>query len=87
MVSLDTMHPAARSATVLCLIAPLVALLGGFVAAVLAAGGVSGVDCGNTATTALDTAGVALATGVGTFLTLWVTPLTSRYGVGSGDGA
>jgi ABC-type transporter Mla maintaining outer membrane lipid asymmetry permease subunit MlaE len=83
---LDNLHPAARSAVVLCVIAPLVALLGGFIAAVLAAGGVTDVDWGNTATTALDTAGVALATGIATFLALYVTPLTARYGVGAGKG-
>ena len=82
---LDNLNPAARSAVVLCVIAPLVALLGGFVAAVLAAGGVTGVDWATTARTALDTAGVALATGVGTFITLWVTPLTARYGVGKAE--
>jgi hypothetical protein len=43
------------------------------------------VDWATTARTALDTAGVALATGVGTFITLWVTPLTARYGVGKAE--
>jgi hypothetical protein len=79
---LDRLNPAARSAVILCVLAPLVALLGGFVAAVLAAGGVTGVDWSTTASTALDAGGVALATGIGTFLTLFVTPLTARYGVG-----
>ncbi len=82
-MNLDTMPAAARSAIVLCVLAPAVALVLGFTAAVLTSGGVSGVDWPATAKTALDTAGVVLATGVGTFVTMWVTPLTSRYGVGS----
>lgn len=80
---LDRLNPAARSAAVLCVLAPLVALIGGFVAAVLTSGGVSDVDWAATSRAAIDTAGVALATGVGTFVTMWVTPLTARYGVGS----
>lgn len=84
-MNLDTIHPAARSVIVLCVLAPLAATLGGFVAAVLQAGGVTGVDWGGTATSALDAGGVALATGLATFLTLYVTPLTRRYGVGSSD--
>jgi uncharacterized membrane protein len=83
---LDKLNPAARSLVVLCVIAPIVALVLGFVAAVLTAGGVSGVEWAETAKTALDTAGVALATGVGTFITMWVTPLTRRYGPGSVPG-
>lgn len=82
-MSLDRLNPAARSAVVLCVVAPVVALVLGFTAAVLTAGGVSGVDWAGTARGAVDTAGVALATGVGTFITLWVTPLTTRYGPGS----
>lgn len=86
---IDRLHPAARSLVVLCVIAPLTSLLGGFVAAVLQASGASGVDWAATTGAALDTASVVLATGVATFLTLYVTPLTTRYGVGSnhGDGA
>lgn len=80
---LDTLHPAARSLVVLCVIAPLVALVGGFVAAVLQANGASGVDWAATASGALDAASVVLATGVATFITMYVTPLTARYGVGS----
>lgn len=80
---LDNLHPALRSVIVLCAIAPLTALLGGFVAAVLQANGASGVDWATTTGTALDTGSVVLATGVATFLTLYVTPLTARYGVGS----
>lgn len=80
---LDRLHPAARSIVVLCVLAPLVSFLGGFVAAVLQANGASGVDWAGTFGTALDAAAVVLATGVATFLTLFVTPLTSRYGTGS----
>lgn len=82
-MNLDTMPAAARSAIVLCVLAPAVALVLGFTAAVLSSGGVSGVDWPAVAGTSLDTAGVALATGVGTFITMWVTPLTARYGTGS----
>lgn len=84
-MNLDTIHPAARSAIVLCVLAPIVAALGALIAAVMQAGGVTDVDWPATATAALDTAGVALATGMATFLTLWATPLTRRYGVGSSD--
>lgn len=80
---LDRLRPATRSAVVLCVLAPLTALLGGFLAAVLQAGGASGVDWAATTAAALDTASMALATGLATFLTLYVTPLTARYGVGS----
>jgi uncharacterized membrane protein len=83
---LDNLNPAARSAVVLCVLAPLVALLGGFVAAVLQANGASGVDWATTTAAALDAAAVVLATGVATFLALYVTPLTARYGVGAGKG-
>jgi uncharacterized membrane protein len=83
---LDNLNPAARSAVILCVLAPLVALLGGFVAAVLQANGASGVDWGSTVTTSLDAGATALATGLATFLALFVTPLTARYGVGAGKG-
>ena len=80
---LDRLHPAARSAVVLCVIAPLVAFLGGVVAAVLQANGASGVDWSTTGRAALDAGATALATGLATFAALWVSPLTKRYGVGS----
>jgi hypothetical protein len=80
---LDRLSPAARSAVVLCLLAPLTALLGAVVAAVLAAGGVSGLDWAATGRAALDAGATALATGAATFATMYVSPLTARYGVGS----
>ncbi len=61
----------------------LAAFLGVFVtvlgAAVVSAGGVTGVDWGPTVVGALDEAAVAA---VGVLLALYITPLTDAYGVG-----
>lgn len=84
MPKLDTIHPAARSALVLCVLVPVMAAVTTIAGAVLAAAGISGVDWTTVPTTALDAAGVALAGGAGSFAAMWVTPLTKRYGVGAG---
>lgn len=83
---LDTIHPAARSALVLGVLAPLVALVGTFTAAILSAGGID-VAWADTLGDGIDAAAVVFASGVGTFVALYATPLTRRYGVGSGDPA
>lgn len=79
---LDRLHPLVRHIVVLCVLAPVVAYIGVFALAVLTAGGVSTVDWGTTACTALDTAAVSVATGVTTIIALFATPLTRQYGVG-----
>lgn len=79
---LDRLPPAARHAAILCILAPLVAAVGVLTSAVLAVSGV-GVDWATAGRSALDVAAVTLATGIGTWVTLWVTPLVRSYGPGS----
>ena len=57
------------------------AVFGGYIVqAVLAAHGVSGVDWSGTLVDAVDATAVAVATAAAA---LWLTPLTSQYGVGA----
>lgn len=81
---LDRLAPWARHLVLLCLISPLVAAVGVLSAAVLGAGGVH-IDWAGTADSALDAAAVSAVGGLGTWIAMWITPLTRAYGRGSGD--
>ena len=80
---LDRLHPVARAAVVLLGVLPAVAFVGAFFAAIVTANGVTGVDWAATLTAAINVAGVAFASGGGTLVALYVTPLTRDYGIGS----
>lgn len=79
---LDRLPAWGRHAVILCVIAPLVALIGVPLAAILAAGGVLGVDWHDVLVDAVNAAGTSLATGIGAWIASYVSPLTRQYGVG-----
>ena len=88
-MDLDKWPPFVRHAFITCILAPLGTVILVFVAAVLVAKGVSTVDWTLTRTTALDDLGVTFAGGVAAMVAMFITPLTSKYGIGtntSGDG-
>jgi len=80
---LDRLPAWARHAVLLCVVAPLVALIGVPLTEVLGARGIEGVDWHATLVTAVNAAAVSLATGIGAWVASYVSPLTGQYGVGA----
>lgn len=79
---LDTLPAVWRHAVLLCAIAPVAALAGVPLLAIISAGGVVGLDWHAVGITAINASAVSFATGGTAWITSYVTPLTRQYGVG-----
>lgn len=80
---LDGLAAWLRSLIVLCVLAPVAGFVGTVATKVISEGGVVAIDWAATASTGVDVAGVALASGALAWLGLYITPLTRKFGVGS----
>jgi hypothetical protein len=80
---LDKLPAWLRHLIIVCGLAPAAVAVTTTPNAVITAGGVTTVDWPATGIATIDAAGVALAVGAATWLTLVITPLTRQYGIGS----
>jgi hypothetical protein len=80
---LDKLPAWLRHLIIVCGLAPAAVAVTTTANAVITAGGVTTVDWPATGIATIDAAGVALAVGAATWLTLVITPLTRQYGIGS----
>lgn len=76
-----------RHFLILVFLAPLVLFVSLLAAQIVAGGGIDGFAWGDEAYAALNTAIVTIASGLLSWIALYVTPLTRQYGVGSGNGS